>query len=209
MLPKSPAPETSDGRECIRDPSSCMRSWNISNLGVPGQPGFASLCLSNPEMRQYMINHALEKLRWDAKNLGGVQLLDLADNDATDDGLCHCAKCVAHRERDRAALPCASKPGGCGSYGLTAEKYRGASGLSLEVGSMLKGAIAKEFPDVDVWIQSYHAQLSPPLLTRPKNGVKVQFTTLHQNFGQPLQHSSNNVTYDQLIGWTKIMPQVL
>jgi hypothetical protein len=92
-------------------------------------------------------------------------------------GICHCAKCVAHRERDRTALPCADKPGGCGTYALTATKYRGASGLSLEVASALKGAIAAEFPDVDVWMQSYHAQLTPPAVTRPANGVKVQFTT--------------------------------
>ena len=55
-------------------------------------------------------------------------------------------------------------------------------------------------------MQSYHAQLTPPKVTRPANGVKVQFTTLHNNFGQPLTHTSNNVTYDQLIGWTQIMP---
>ena len=150
LLPKTPAPATSDGRECLKDPSSCVRSWNISSKGVPGQPGLAALCLSNPGMREYMAEHALQKLRWDAENLGGVQLINLADNDATDDGLCHCAKCVAHRERDRDTLPCASKTAGCGTYGLTATKYRGAAGLSLEVGSMLKGAIAKEFPYVDV-----------------------------------------------------------
>lgn len=208
LLPKKPAAETSDGRECIDDPSSCVRSWNISNLGVPGQKGGATLCLSNVAMRQHMVEHTLQKLRWDAKNLGGVQLIDLADNDATDDGLCHCAKCVAHRELDRASMPCAAnKTAGCGTYGLTAKKYRGAAGLSLEVGSLLQGAIAKEFPDVDVWVQSYHAQLTPPKVTRPANGVKVQFTTLHMNFGAPLTHSSNNVTYDQLIGWTKIMPK--
>jgi hypothetical protein len=208
LLPRHPAIKTSDGRECIKSPSSCVRSWNISDLGVPGQPGLASLCLSNPAMRQYMINHTLQKLRWDAANLGGVELINLADNDSTDDGLCHCAKCVAHRERDRVAtLPCASRPGGCGSYGLTDTKYRGAAGLSLEVGSLLQGALQAEFPDVDVWVQSYHAQLEPPLVTRPANGVKVQFTTLHMNFGQPLIHPSNNITYDQLIGWTKIMPR--
>ena len=126
LLPKQPAAQTSDGRECVDDPSSCVRSWNISHLGVPGRKGFASLCLSDPGMRRYMAEHALQKLRWDAANLGGVQLIDLADNDATDDGVCHCAKCVAHRELDRGALPCASDPAGCGTYGLTAEKYRGA-----------------------------------------------------------------------------------
>jgi hypothetical protein len=56
-------------------------------------------------------------------------------------------------------------------------------------------------------VQSYHSQLTPPKVTRPTNGVKVQFTTLHNNFGQPLTHSSNNVTLDQLVGWTKVMPR--
>ena len=210
LLPRTPATPfgSGDGRECIDDPSTCVRSWNISEKGVPGEPGFASLCMSNPGMRQYMADEALRKLRWDQKHLGGVQLLNLAPNDATDDGLCHCAACVAHRERDRADPPCAAQPGGCGSSaGLTARKYRGAAGLSLEVASELKGAIAAEFPDVDVWMQSYHAMLQPPKLTKPANGVKVQFTTLHQNFGQPLAHPSNNLTYSQLMGWSKLMPK--
>ena len=46
----------------------------------------------------------------------------------------------------------------------------------------------------------------PPKITKPANGVKVQFTTLHQNFGQPLAHPSNNLTYSQLMGWSKLMP---
>ena len=210
FLPRVPATPTGsgDGHECIRNASSCLRSWNISHLGVPGQKGNAALCLSNPEMRDYMVGQALKKLRWDAAHLGGVQLIDLADNDATDDGLCHCANCVSHREKDRGDPPCATTPAGCGSTsGLTATKYRGAAGLSLEVGALLKAGIAEEFPDVDVWVQSYHATLQPPKVTKPANGVKVQFTTLHQNFGQPLVHPSNNLTYSQLVGWAHLMPK--
>lgn len=210
LLPLQPARPvgSGDGRECIKAPSSCVRAWNISATGVPGGAGFASLCLSNPKMRQYMISEVVQKLRWDRANLGGVQLINLADNDAADAGLCHCAQCVAHRERDRATPPCASQPAGCGSTaGLTSTKYRGASGLSLEVASELQGAIALEFPDVEVWMQSYHAQLQAPKVTRPSNGVKVQFTTLHANFGQPLIHPSNNLTYSQLMSWNEIMPR--
>lgn len=210
LLPVQPATPfgSGDGHECVKTPSSCVRSWNISATGVPGAAGFASLCLSNRSMRLYMIGEVLRKLRWDRENLGGVQLIDLADNDATDAGLCHCAECVARRELDRATPPCATQPAGCGSTsGLTATKYRGASGLSLEVASELQGAIASEFPDVEVWVQSYHAQLQPPKVTRPANGVKVQFTTLHANFGQPLIHPSNNLTYSQLMSWVEIMPR--
>jgi hypothetical protein len=42
--------------------------------------------------------------------------------------------------------------------------------------------------------------LQPPKLTQPGNNTIVRFTTLHQNFGQPLVHPSNNLTYSQLIG---------
>jgi hypothetical protein len=37
--------------------------------------------------------------------------------------------------------------------------------------------------------------------------VKVQFTTLHANFGRPLIHPSNNLTYSQLMSWVEIMPR--
>lgn len=108
---------------------------------------------------------------------------------------------------NRADPPCASALAGCGSTaGLTAAKYRGAAGLSLETASHLRGAIAAEFPDVDVWMQSYHATLQPPKVARPTDGVKVQFTTLHANFGQPLEHPSNNLTYSQLMDWVDLMP---
>jgi hypothetical protein len=212
LLPRAPALPfgSGDGRECVNAPSSCVRTWNLSATAAPGGPGLATLCLSNPAMREYMVGEVLKKLRWDAAHLGGVQVINFADNDATDAGLCHCAKCVARRERDRASPPCSMVPQGCGrsdTDALTAAKYRGASGLMLEVGSMLKGSIASEFPDVDVWVQSYHASLQPPKETRPTNGVKVQFTTLHCNFGQPLAHPSNNLTYSQLMAWSKLMPR--
>lgn len=48
--------------------------------------------------RSYMVAEVLRKLRWDRDHLGGVQQINLADNDATDDGLCHCSACVAARE---------------------------------------------------------------------------------------------------------------
>ena len=199
LVPRVPSsPQGSgDGHECIDDPGACVRTYNISNTGVPfASPSPSSLCNTDPAMRAYMLNETLRKLRWDAANLGGVQLVSVADNDVTDSSLCHCPKCVAARERDRQLPPCATDPAGCGSAaGLTATPYIGAAGSMLDVANDLQAGIAGEFPDVRVMMQSYHATLQPPKVTRPLHGTVVQFTTLHANFGQPLHHPSNNLAY--------------
>ena len=141
----------------------------------------------------------------------------VADNDqAGAIGACECDKCTAARKRD-------------GGTGLTYEG--GQSGLSLSAANDMAAALASEFPDVLVNMQSYQDKLEPPRVTRAHPSVRIQFTTMvsalpapvsqnlrlesdqmkmqGQNFGRPLRSGGNteaNMTRDQFIEWTTIAP---
>jgi hypothetical protein len=151
--------------------------------------------MTNMEMRAAMITRAKEKLRWDKANFGDIKYIAVADNDqAGAIGACECDKCTAARKRD-------------GGTGLT---YGGGqSGLSLLVANDLAASLAAEFPETLVSMQSYQDKLDPPTVTRPHPNVRIQFTTMGQNFARPLRSGGNleaNMTRDQFIEWTTIAP---
>lgn len=210
LLPPTPN-RSSDGNECIDAPSSCVRSHNSSVQGAPfagARP--TKLCWAGGHVQSALIASAQRKLRYEASQVGpargGVQMIGLAENDVDDEVSCHCEKCVAMREAERTFPACDRTPGGCGET-RTPTKYLGDSGSHVRVANELKAALAHEFPSVKVQVQAYHTTLQPPRLARPDAGVVVQFTTLHSNFGWPITHTSNNLTYGQLVGWSAIVPR--
>ena len=182
---------------------ACVRTHNLSGTGACGpSPGkdntaypFAQLCMSNDEMRQYMVSHTVEKLRWDRANGQDHSLVNIAGNDQCSDSECHCPVCAAARRHDAGGSHVA---------------YAGQSGLNLAVANHLATSLADEFPETRVMLQVYKATLTPPATTKPHPRVLLQFTTegyapATRNAIQPLSHPSNNLTLSQLQGWRRIV----
>lgn len=167
LLSSTASRNTTCAKPTAHTPAGCMRAWNASLAGVPGQgPWNMELCMSNQEMRAALINRSIEKLRWDKENFGGVQFIGVSDNDqAGPIGACECEKCAAARRAD----------GGTGVIGMG-----GQSGLSLQVANDLAIAIGGEFPDVRVVVESYQDKIFPPTSTRPHPSVLVNFCPLSQ-----------------------------
>jgi hypothetical protein len=155
---------------------------------------FAQLCMSNPAMRDYMVSHTTQMLRWDRENGRRHGMVNIAGNDQCVDSECHCSACTAARKQDA---------------GSSTVPYAGQSGLNLAVANHLAAALETEFPETHVMLQIYKGTLTPPTSTKPHPRVLLQFTTEGyapntRNGLQTLTHPSNALTYGQLKGWVDI-----
>jgi hypothetical protein len=135
----------------------------------------AQLCLSNPELRDFVVEHVKESLR-ESPNAG---IVSVSQNDCQ--GACQCPDCQ------------------------TIDKTEGGpSGSMITFVNYVAEHIQPEFPNVAVDTLAYQYTRKPPKTVHPKPNVIVRLCSIECNFRAPLDDPSNAAFLSDLQDWSKI-----
>ncbi|HOX57360.1 MAG TPA: DUF4838 domain-containing protein [Candidatus Paceibacterota bacterium] len=135
----------------------------------------AQLCLSNPELRDFVVSRVKEWLR----EAPEAQIISVTQNDCH--GACECASCTAIDEAQGSP-----------------------SGSMLAFVNYVAERIEPEFPHVAVDTFAYQYTRKPPKTIQPRPNVIVRLCSIECNFREPLDHASNAAFLADLEGWSKI-----
>jgi len=135
----------------------------------------AQLCLSNPELRDFVVGRAKEWLR----ESPDATIISLTQNDWH--GACECPNCKAMDDAEGSP-----------------------SGSLLAFVNYVAERIEPEFPHVAVDTFAYQYTRKPPRTIKPRANVIVRLCSIECNFREPLDHSSNAAFLADLQGWAKI-----
>ena len=139
----------------------------------------AQLCLSNPELRDFVVKRVKEWLREEPD----AQIVSVTQNDCH--GACQCPECQAIDEAE--ASP---------------------AGSMLSFVNYIAEKIEPEFPHVAVDTFAYQYTRHPPKHIRPRPNVIVRLCSIECSFRQPLDAPRNASFLADLAGWTKICPRL-
>ena len=135
----------------------------------------AQLCLSNPELRDFVVGRVKEWLR-EAPDAG---IISVTQNDWH--GACECGNCRAIDDAEGSA-----------------------SGSMITFVNYIAEKIEPEFPNVAVDTFAYQYTRKPPKTIKPRPNVIVRLCSIECNFREPLDHPSNAAFRADLEGWSKI-----
>jgi hypothetical protein len=135
----------------------------------------AQLCLSNPELREFVVRRVKEWLRESPE----AAIISVTQNDWH--GACECANCRAMDEAEGSP-----------------------SGSLIRFVNHIAEKIEPEFPNVAVDTFAYQYTRRPPKQVRPRHNVIVRLCSIECNFREPLDHASNAAFLADLEGWSKI-----
>lgn len=135
----------------------------------------AQLCLSNPELRDFVVQRVKEWLR----EAPDAQIISVTQNDWY--GACECDRCKAIDDAEG-----------------------GPSGSLLAFVNYVAERIEPEFPQVAVDTFAYQYTRRPPKTIRPRPNVIVRLCSIECNFREPLDHPSNAAFLSDLQGWARI-----
>jgi len=137
--------------------------------------GYVQLCLTNEELKKFVAQRVLERLRANPT----ASIISVSQNDAA--GYCECPNCKALDEKE-------------GSH----------SGSLLHFVNYVAREVAKEFPNVAVDTLAYQYTRKPPKFVRPEPNVIVRLCSIECNFARPLTDKSNAAFFSDLVGWSKV-----
>lgn len=135
----------------------------------------AQLCLTNPQLRDFVVQRVRERLR-DAPE---ARIISVSQNDWQ--GACECVDCKALDDAE-------------GSH----------AGTMLAFVNHVAEKIGPEFPDVAIDTLAYQYTRKPPRTIRPLPNVIVRLCSIECNFREPLDHRSNAAFDRDLTDWSKI-----
>jgi hypothetical protein len=135
----------------------------------------AQLCLTNPKLRDFMVERVKAWLRESPE----ASIMGVSQNDWH--GACACADCQALDEAE-------------GSH----------AGTMLAFVNYVAEQIEPEFPHVAVDTLAYQYTRKPPKTIQPRPNVIVRLCSIECNFREPLDHASNAAFADDIRGWAKI-----
>jgi hypothetical protein len=135
----------------------------------------AQLCLSNPELRDFVVQRVKEWLR----EAPGAQIISVTQNDCH--GNCECADCKALDDAEGSP-----------------------SGSMLTFVNYIAEKIEPEFPNVAVDTFAYQYTRKPPKTIHARPNVIVRLCSIECNFREPLDHPSNAAFLADLQAWSKL-----
>lgn len=135
----------------------------------------AQLCLTNPKLRDFMVERVKAWLR-ESPDAG---IISVSQNDWH--GACECADCKALDDAE-------------GTHAAT----------MLAFVNYVAEKIEPEFPRVAVDTLAYQYTRKPPKTLKPRPNVIVRLCSIECNFREPLDHSSNTAFADDIRGWSKL-----
>jgi hypothetical protein len=135
----------------------------------------AQLCLTNPKLRDFMVERVKQWLR-ESPDAG---IISVSQNDWH--GACECADCQALDDAE-------------GTHAAT----------MLTFVNYIAEKIEPEFPRVAVDTLAYQYTRKPPKTIKPRANVIVRLCSIECNFREPLDHPSNAAFADDIRGWSKL-----
>ena len=141
------------------------------------------LCLTNPELRKFMIQRLkayIEGARAEAKKQGAPApvVFDISQNDWG--GMCQCPKCQA-----------------------IAKAEGSEAGPLLDFVNHMADAIKDDYPDVAIDTLAYQMTQQAPKTLRARDNVIVRLCDTASNFTKPITHAENAAFRDHLLSWAK------
>jgi Domain of unknown function (DUF4838) len=133
------------------------------------------LCLTNPQLRDFVVTRAREWLR----EAPDAQIISITQNDWF--GWCECEQCKALDDAE-------------GSH----------AGSMISFVNYIAEKIEPEFPNVWVDTFAYQYTRKPPKTVRPRKNVIVRLCSIECNFREPLDAPSNAGFFKDLDDWSKI-----
>jgi hypothetical protein len=135
----------------------------------------AQLCLSNPELRDFVVRRVKEWLR----ESPDAKIISMTQNDCG--GACQCPTCKGMDDAEGSP-----------------------AGSMIAFVNYVAEKIEPEFPNVAVDTFAYQYTRKPPKTLKPRPNVIVRLCSIECNFREPLDHPSNAAFLADLEGWSKI-----
>jgi hypothetical protein len=135
----------------------------------------AQLCLSNPELRDFVVLRVKEWLRESPE----AKIISVTQNDCG--GACECPQCKAIDDAEGSP-----------------------AGSMVAFVNYVAEKIEPEFPDVAVDTFAYQYTRHPPKTVHPRPNVIVRLCSIECNFREPLDHPSNAAFLADLATWSKM-----
>lgn len=135
----------------------------------------AQLCLTNPDLRRYVVQRVKEWLRESPE----ARIISVSQNDWY--GACQCDKCKAIDQAEESQ-----------------------AGTMLDFVNYIAEQIEPEFPNVAVDTLAYQYTRKPPKTIKPRHNVIVRLCSIECNFREPLGSTANAKFGDDIRGWAKI-----
>jgi hypothetical protein len=135
----------------------------------------AQLCLTNPKLRDFMVERVKQWLR-EAPDAG---IISVSQNDWH--GACECTECKALDDAE-------------GTHAAT----------MLAFVNYVAEKIEPEFPHVAVDTLAYQYTRKPTKTLKPRPNVIIRLCSIECNFREPLDHPSNAAFADDIRGWSKL-----
>lgn len=132
----------------------------------------AQLCLSNPELRDFVVQRVKEDLRESPE----ARIISVSQNDCFNP--CECPNCKAIDDAE-------------GSH----------SGSMIAFVNYVAEKIEPEFPSVAVDTLAYQYTRKPPRTLRPRPNVIVRLCSIECNFREPFDSPSNAAFASDIRGW--------
>lgn len=135
----------------------------------------AQLCLSNPQLRDFVVQRVEQRLRASP----GDGIISVSQND--NQNFCECSNCAAIDQAQ-------------GSH----------AGSMIAFVNYVAEKIAPEFPNVAVDTLAYQYTRRPPKTIRPATNVIVRLCSIECDFRAPLNRPANAAFAADIQGWSKI-----
>jgi hypothetical protein len=135
----------------------------------------AQLCLSNPELRDFVVEQVKQALRESPE----ARIISVSQNDCFNP--CECVNCKTLDDAE-------------GSH----------AGSIIAFVNYVAEKIEPEFPKVAVDTLAYKYTRKPPRTLRPRPNVIVRLCSIECNFREPLDHPSNASFAGDILGWGKL-----
>ncbi|RME91357.1 MAG: DUF4838 domain-containing protein, partial [Verrucomicrobia bacterium] len=135
----------------------------------------AQLCLTNPELRRFVVERVKQWLRESPE----ARIVSVSQNDWHRP--CECDACRAIDERE-------------GSH----------AGSLLDFVNYVAAEVGKEFPHVAIDTLAYQYTRKPPKTIRPRPNVIVRLCSIECNFREPLEAPANRAFAEDIRGWAAI-----
>jgi len=132
----------------------------------------AQLCLSNPELRDFVVDRVKEALRESPE----ARIISVSQNDCLN--ACECTNCKAMDDAE-------------GSH----------AGSLIAFVNYIAEKIAPEFPNVSVDTLAYQYTRKPPRTLNTRSNVIVRLCSIECNFREPLDSPSNSAFAADIRGW--------
>ncbi|MEO7300938.1 MAG: DUF4838 domain-containing protein [Verrucomicrobiota bacterium] len=139
----------------------------------------AQLCLTNPKLRDFMVERVKDWLR----ECPDCQIISVTQNDHA--GWCECETCKAIDDAE-------------GSH----------AGTMLTFANYIAEKIEKEFPKVAVDTFAYQYTRTPPKTVKPRPNVIVRLCSIECNFREPLDAPVNAAFAADIKRWSEICPRL-